>query len=81
MEVFANQPAVQEKTTERDMVPIEKLSEFWPRILGNLQASELSDSLVWGRQNVTGRIRKMCPTWRLKEELKWKKMKPLPVKC
>lgn len=33
MEVFANQPAVQEKTTERGMVPIEKPSEFSPRIL------------------------------------------------
>lgn len=33
MEVFENQPAVQEKTTEKGMVPIEKLSESWPRIL------------------------------------------------
>jgi hypothetical protein len=33
MEVFANQLAVQEKTTEKGMVPIGKRSEFWPRIL------------------------------------------------
>lgn len=35
---------------------------------GSLQTSEYSDNLALGRQNVTERIMKMCPTWRLKEE-------------
>lgn len=43
---------------------------------GSLHTSEHSDNLVLGRQTVTERIMKICPTWRLKEESKWKTSSP-----
>lgn len=43
---------------------------------GSLQTSEHSDNSDLRRQNATERIMKICPTWRLKEESKWKTSSP-----
>lgn len=50
-----------------------KIIRMQAKYSGSLQTSEHSHNLVLGRQNVTERIMKMCPAWRLKEESKWKK--------
>jgi hypothetical protein len=70
MEVFAKHPPVQKRPQKRICYQLKNYQNAGQKYSRSLQTSELLDNLVLRRQNVTGRIMKMCATWRLKEESK-----------
>lgn len=81
MEVFANQPAVQDKATERGMVPIEKLSEFWPRILAVSPAIRAFRQFDLRKTKCYRENHENVSHMEIKRGIKVQSIKPLPVKC